>query len=226
MLAIIPAKKNSKRLPNKNIKLLGGKPLIAHTIEAAIKSKQITRVIVSTDCPKIAKISKKYGAEVPFLRPKRLTTDQSGKLEVCKHVINFLVNKEGINITSFIVLQPTSPLRLVKDINEAIKIFRKKKADSVVSFCKAKPLEWHRYFKKDGSFYSAYKKNRISNPSNINNYLLNGSIYIFRTSFMNKNITYNNKSFSYVMPKERSVDIDDIDDLKNARFLISKKIKK
>ena len=228
MLAIIPAKKKSKRLPNKNIKLLGGKPLIAHTIEAAIKSKQITRVIVSTDCPKIAKISKKYGAEVPFLRPKRLTTDQSGKLEVCKHVINFLVNKEGINITSFIVLQPTSPLRLVKDINEAIKIFRNKKADSVVSFCKAKPLEWHKYLRKDGSFYSALKKDyiTINKPSNVNNYLVNGSIYIYQTSFMNKNIKYNKKSFSYVMPRERSVDIDDIEDLKNARSLIYKKFKK
>ena len=226
MLAIIPAKKISKRLPNKNTKLLGGKPLIAHTIEAAIKSKQITRVIVTTDCPKIAKISKKYGAEVPFLRPKRLTTNQSGKLEVCKHVINFLVKKEGINISSFVVLQPTSPLRLVKDINEAIKIFKKRKADSVVSFCKTKPLEWHRYFRKDGSFYSNKKKNTISNPSNKTNYLVNGSIYIFRTSFINKNITYNKKSFSYVMPRERSIDIDDIDDLENARYLISKKFKK
>ena len=226
MLAIIPAKKISKRLPNKNTKLLGGKPLIAHTIEVAIKSKQITRVIVTTDCPKIAKISKKYGAEVPFLRPKRLTTNQSGKLEVCKHVINFLVKKEGINISSFIVLQPTSPLRLAKDINEAIKIFKKKKADSVISFCKAKPLEWHRYFREDGSFYSNKKKNTISNLSNKKNYLVNGSIYIFRTSFVNKNIAYNKKSFSYVMPSERSVDIDDIDDLKNARYLISKKFKK
>ena len=111
MLAIIPAKKRSKRLPNKNIKLLLGKPLIAYTIETAIKSKQITRVIVSTDCPKIAKISKKYGAEVPFLRPKEQSTDRSGKFEICKHVINFLVQNEGIKISSFIYLQPTSPLR-------------------------------------------------------------------------------------------------------------------
>ena len=87
MLAIIPAKKRSKRLPNKNIKLLLGKPLIAYTIAEAQKSKYINRVIVTTDCSKIAKISKKYGAEVPFLRPKKLTTDHSGKLEVCKHVI-------------------------------------------------------------------------------------------------------------------------------------------
>ena len=158
MLAIIPAKKKSKRLPNKNIKLLGGKPLIAHTIETAIKSKQITRVIVTTDCSKIANIAKKYGAEVPFLRPKNLTTNKSGKLEVCKHVIDFITKKEGISIPSFVVLQPTSPLRLVQDIDEAIKIFRKKKADSVVSFCKAKPLEWHRYFRKDGSFYSIKRK--------------------------------------------------------------------
>ena len=123
-------------------------------------------------------------------------------------------------------MQPTSPLRLVQDIDEAIKIFRKKKADSVISFCKAKPLEWHRYFRKDGSFYSTKGKNTISNPSNKSNYLINGSIYIFRTNFMNKNSIYNKKSFSYVMPRERSVDIDDIDDLENARYLISKKFEK
>lgn len=226
MLAIIPAKKQSKRLPNKNIKLLAGKPLIAYTIETALKSKLISRVIVTTDCSKIAKISKKYGAEVPFLRPKKLTTQKSGKLEVCKHVVNFLSKKEGANIFSFIVLQPTSPLRLTKDIDKAIKIFRKNKADSVVSFCKAKPLEWHRYIRNDGSFHAIRRKNSINNPANKINYLMNGSIYIFRTSFMNKNTTYNKKSFSYIMPRERSIDIDDIDDFESAKYLISKKIKK
>jgi len=226
MLAIIPAKKQSKRLPNKNIKLLAGKPLIAYTIETALKSKLISRVIVTTDCSKIAKISKKYGAEVPFLRPKKLTTQKSGKLEVCKHVVNFLSKKEGANIFSFIVLQPTSPLRLTKDIDKAIKIFRKNKADSVVSFCKAKSLEWHRYIRNDGSFHTIRRKNSINNPANKINYLMNGSIYIFRTSFMNKNTTYNKKSFSYIMPRERSIDIDDIDDFESAKYLISKKIKK
>jgi len=226
MLAIIPAKKKSKRLPNKNIKLLAGKPLIAYTIETALKSKLISRVIVTTDCPIIAKISKKYGAEVPFLRPKKLTTQKSGKLEVCKHVINFLSKKEGSNIFSFIVLQPTSPLRLTADIDKAIKIFRKNKADSVVSFCKAKPLEWHRYIRNNGSFYTIKRKNSINNLTKKINYLVNGSIYIFRTSFMKKNMKYNKRSFSYIMPRERSVDIDDIDDFESAKYLISKKIKK
>ena len=233
MLAIIPARKNSKRLPNKNIKLLLGKPLIAYTIEAALKSKKITRIIVSTDCPKIAKISKKYGAEVPFLRPKEISTDRSGKFEVCQHTINFLAKEEGINISSFIFLQPTSPLRLVKDIDEAIKIFKKKKADSVVSFCRAKSSLWYYSLRKDGVFYTKLKKVSESNQTNINNYLLNGCIFVLRTSFMNKNRSnfmnmgnaYNKKSFSYVMPKERSVDIDDINDFENAKYLIFNKLK-
>ena len=226
MLAIIPAKKNSKRLPNKNIKLLGGKPLIAHTIETAIKSKLVSRVLVSTDCPKIAKISKKYGAEVPFLRPKKLTIDKSGKFEVCKHVVDFLTIKEKIDISAFVVLQPTSPLRSVKDIDKAIKIFKKNNADSVVSLCKTKPLQWHCYIKKNGSFYSAIKKNIKNKSLTKNSYLLNGSIYVFRTSFINKKKNYNRKSFSYVMPMERSIDIDDIEDLKIAEALIYKKLKK
>ncbi len=230
MLAIIPAKKRSKRLPNKNIKLLLGKPLIAYTIETAIKSKQITRVIVSTDCQKIANISKKYGAEAPFLRPKEQFTDRSGKFEICKHVINFLAQKEGIKISSFIYLQPTSPLRLIKDIDDAIKIFRKKKADSVVSFCKEKPPYWYHSLRKDGSFYTKLKKINKNALRNINNYLLNGCIYVFKTSFMYKNkrdfiskgIASNKRSFSYIMPKKRSVDIDDINDFENVRYLISK----
>ena len=158
MLAIIPAKKRSKRLPNKNIKLLLGKPLIAYTIETAIKSKQITRVIVSTDCPKIAKISKKYGAEVPFLRPKEQSTDRSGKFEICKHAINFLAQKEGIKISSFIYLQPTSPLRLVKDIDDAIKIFRKKKSRFRRFILQRKTSLLVPFFKKRWQFLYKTKK--------------------------------------------------------------------
>ena len=120
MIAIIPAKKKSKRLPGKNIKLLFGKPLIAYAIKASLKAKGITRTIVSTDCAKIAKISKKYGAEIPFLRPKSLAADSVEKFDVCKHAINFLEKKEKKKIESVIVLQPTSPLTSPEDIDKAI----------------------------------------------------------------------------------------------------------
>jgi len=223
MLAIIPAKKRSKRLKNKNIKLLAGKPLISHTIEAAKKSKKITRIIVSTDCPKIAEIAKEYGAEVPFLRPKKLANDKTdnpaGLIKVCKQVINFILKKENNNISSFIILQPTSPLRLTKDIDKAVEFFIRKKADAVFSFSKAKPLNWHFHLNRNGNFIQVKKGSKIS----INNYLLNGAIFIYKTNFINKKINYNKKCFPFLMSKKRSIDIDNIDDFKYAEYLISKK---
>ena len=128
MLAIIPAKKKSKRLPNKNIKLFNGKPLIWYSISEAKKSKKITNILVSTDCPKIAKISKKFGANVPFLRQKKFCKSDSTLLDVCKHVLNYIEIKNNKKFSSVIVLKPTSPLRVHKDIDNAIEIFKKKKS--------------------------------------------------------------------------------------------------
>jgi len=230
MLAIIPAKKKSKRLPNKNIKKINGKPLIAYTIEVAKKSKKISRIIVSTDCPRIARISRKYGAEVPFIRPKKFSSDKAdsheGVIDVCRHVVNFLKDKEGINIRSFIVLQPTSPLKLSKDIDSAISIFKRKKADSVSSFCEAKPKDWYFNLNKDGSLKQSVKKNIKNNKKNKSTYLLNGAIFICKTNFVKKGFGFTRKCFAYLMPKSRSVDIDVIDDFKYAEYLISRNNKK
>ena len=222
MLAIIPAKKNSKRLPNKNIKLLNGKPLIAYTIQAAKKSKVIDRIIVSTDCPKIASISRKYGAEVPFYRPKKLTGNKIGKVEVCRHVIKLLNKKEAIKYENIIVLQPTSPLRIARDIDESFKIFKKKKANSVISFSQTKPMQWYYELKQSGKFKTIKKNYKISKKSKIN-FVLNGAIYIFKTNFILKYKNYKSNSYYYIMPKKRSVDIDDIYDFKYAEYIISEK---
>jgi len=224
MLAIIPAKKKSKRLENKNTKILGKKPLIAYTIEAALKSDKIKRVIVSTDCEKTARIAKKYGAEVPFIRPKKLASEKITALDVCKHAINFLLKNQKVKIPSFIVLQPTSPLRLVKDIDKAIEIFYKNNANSVISLTKAKPLGWHRYLRRSGTIFSIFSNDKKNKKSKKNNYIINGAIYIYKTTFINKNI-YNScdkKSFPYIMPKKRSVDIDSIDDFNYAKHLLFK----
>ena len=224
MLAIIPAKKHSNRIPNKNIKLLNSKPLLFYSIRAALKSKFLTRVIVSTDCPKIALISKKFGAEVPFLRPKKLTNDSSSMKDICRHALIFLEKKEKITFNDIVGLQPTSPLRSDKDIDLAIELFIKKKAECVMSFNKTKPLEWHKYIKKNNNFYSLIKKNKIKE-----NFILNGAIYIYSRSYLfsNKDYTINSKkSFAYVMPRERSVDIDEHMDFDLAETLIKKKYSK
>ena len=120
ILAVIPARGGSKGLKNKNIKNLCGHPLIAWTIKKAKQSKYIQKVIVSTDSKKVSEISKKYGASVPFFRPKKYATDKASDFVVLKHALDFFKNK-GENFDYVIMLQPTSPLRGLKDINNSIK---------------------------------------------------------------------------------------------------------
>lgn len=107
--------------------MFNGKPLIWYSISEAKKSKKISNILVSTDCPKIAKISKKFGANVPFLRQKKFCKSELTLLDVCKHVLNSIESKNNKKFSSVIVLQPTSPLRVHKDIDNAIEIFKKKK---------------------------------------------------------------------------------------------------
>jgi len=218
MLAIIPVKKNSYRLPNKNIKKFGNYPLFVHTIKMALKSKAISRVIVSTDSIKIKNIAIKNGAEVPFLRPKKLTKEKITTWEVSKDIIENLQIKENKIYNSFIYLQPTSPLRTDIDINKAIRIFKNKKANVVVSVTESKPNFWFKGITKNGAI--------INNKLNkMKNYILNGAIYIFKTSYIYKSNSnsYDKKTFAYIMPNERSIDIDTELDFKTAEFVYKKK---
>ena len=135
ILAVIPARGGSKGIKNKNIKSLCGHPLIAWTIMKAKRSKFIEKVVVSTDSKKIAYISKKYGASVPFIRPKKYATDKANDFIVLKHAINFFTTK-GEKFDYIIMLQPTSPLRELKDINNSINKVLKKNIDALVSVSK------------------------------------------------------------------------------------------
>ncbi|MBQ48900.1 MAG: acylneuraminate cytidylyltransferase, partial [Zetaproteobacteria bacterium] len=121
VVGVIPARGGSKGLPNKNILCLGGKPLIAWTIEAALSSKHIDKVIVTTDSPDIASISESYGADIPFVRPANLATDSSKTIDVLKHSILEM----GSDYGTIVLLQPTSPFRSFKHIDEAMSLFRK-----------------------------------------------------------------------------------------------------
>ena len=219
IIAIIPAKKNSTRLNNKNLKNIASKKLIWFSINAALKSKYISRVIVSTDCKKIKSYSEKSGADVPFIRPKKLCSDKTQMLDILRHA-----NKEIINsiskIDAFIILQPTSPLRDYKDIDSAIKFFYKKKADYVTSFSEAMPRDW--YFKIGSNKKINYKI--INKGKNHNtNYLLNGAIYIYNYKLLKKNFSKKTKCYSFLMPREKSIDIDFKIDFEIANFLLNKK---
>jgi N-acylneuraminate cytidylyltransferase/CMP-N,N'-diacetyllegionaminic acid synthase len=223
MLAIIPARGGSKGLPGKNIKDLKGKPLIAYTIEAALASKYITRVIISTDDNEIAKIAVGYGAESPFIRPVELATDTARSIDVYKYTLGRMEQEHGDIINDFIVLQPTSPLRTTDDIDKAIELFRKKNADSVVSYCaEHHPIIWHKYIDKEGRFENIFETGINNRQDERISYYPNGAIYIFRRNMINNEQYYTDNSYAYLMDRKRSVDIDTIDDFEYVNFLIER----
>ncbi len=130
-IAIIPARKNSKRIKNKNIKSFFGKPVISYAIKCAIKSKLFNKIIVSTDSQKILKIAKKFGADVPFLRPKKLSSDKAITIDVIKHSIKWL-NKKNIKPNYICCIYPATPLLQHKDLKKSYSIIKKK--NTILSF--------------------------------------------------------------------------------------------
>jgi len=224
IIAIIPARGGSKRLPVKNIKKLLGKPLIAWTIEQAKKSKYIDRLIVSTDDKKIAEISKKYGAEI-VKRPKKLATDKAKTIDAVSHLLEIL-EKEKYIPEIVVLLQPTSPLRTEKDIDETIKLFLRKKVESVVSVCEVEhPPYW--YFKINSRGFlepfikSQYLYKRHQDVPKV--YRVNGAVYIAnpKTLYKYKSF-YCKKTLPYLMSSERSIDIDNEIDFKLAELILKK----
>jgi len=224
ILTIIPARAGSKGIKNKNIKIINGKPLIYWTIREAKKAK-LKKIIVSTDSKKIANISKKYGAEVPFLRPKKISQDSTKMIDVLKHALNFF-SKSKFFFKYIMILQPTSPLRSHYDINKSIELFNKfKKATSLVSLVSVEDNHPSRmyYLKK---FY--LNKNPLSEKKtgtirqNLKKmYLRNGAIYIVDVKNLSRSLL-GKKPIGYIMPDERSVNIDRYFDFKIAEYLLKK----
>ena len=209
MIAIITARGGSKGLPRKNVLSFRGMPLIAHTIEAAKISSVIGRVVVSTDDDEIAQVAREYGAEVPFMRPSELATDGASSRDVILHALDFLEKRDGA-IDSFCLLQPTSPLRVAKDIDGAFSVFTEKDADSVLSVSPYDhPVQWAVEVRDDGGL-SPREATAASRRQNLVEYCRpNGAIYMFKTSFFKNSTEYFSvDSYGYMMASERSVDID------------------
>jgi len=210
ILAYIPARAGSTRIKNKNIRNFLGKPLIAYTIEMALDCEFVDRVIVDTDSPKIARIAKKYGAEVPFLRPKKFATAKAQVIDSILNVLNRLKKDEGYNPDYLLLLQPTSPLREKKDIEDCIKLMKKGGADSVVTVSPTHPRLF--YFSKQGYLQLANKV-AVKN-SNVQAwpeaYLLNGCIvYLTKIkTILQEKTVLPKKTKAIVCPKWRSVDVD------------------
>ncbi len=224
ILGLIPARVGSKGLPGKNIKLLSGKPLIAWTIEHALKSKYLDRIVVSTDDKEIAEVSRKYGAEIPFIRPKELAEDNAKGIDVVLHAIDwFRKNDNRKQYDLLMLLQPTSPLRKSEDIDKAIELLFLKEAKAIVSICEVDhhPL-WANTLPEDGCMKDFIRKetmnkNRQELPVY---YRLNGAIYLAYCNYVKQYKSFMGKdTFAYKMPKERSIDIDDKIDFKLAEIL-------
>ena len=212
ILAVITARGGSKTIPKKNIVNVGGKPLIAWTIEVALKSRLLDRVIVSTDDQEIAEISKKWGADVPFIRPTILAKDDTPHIPVLIHSVKWLEAKEKIIPDSIMLLQPTLPFRKTEDIDNAINLLYKKKADSVVSVCRAFNHPYLvKYVLSDGKLKDFIKppEGYLSKQNLPKVYVLNGAVYIVKRDILiNKKTFYTNNTYAYIMPQERSLDID------------------
>lgn len=224
-LAIIPARSGSKGLKDKNIKNLNGKPLIAHTIEAANQSGVFNDIVVSTDSEEYANISIDHGATVPFLRPAEMASDSSSSIDTIIYTINQL-KKGNISYDYFVLLQPTSPLRDAKDIKNAINLLFERKALSLVSVCKTEhsPLIMNTLNKSlamDNFLSNEFNKRRQELPEY---YRVNGAIYLSEVKhFLQCKNFYNKGSFAYVMDQKNSIDIDSEIDFELAKILMKYK---
>ena len=226
ILGLITARGGSKGIPQKNTVELAGKPLISYSIETAINSGMLEKVVVSTDDDEIANISRQYGAYVPFLRPSKFAQDKSPHIDSLVHAITWFNDNEKWQPDYIMLLQPTSPLRLEKDITNAIDLCIKKNADSVISVNK---VNEHPYFMKKinrkGVLLDFIKKPNGYLPRQTLSpvYYENGAIYLVRTKIITKKrIFYTNRTYAYIMPLERSLDINTSWDLSLAELILTK----
>ena len=223
ILAVIPARGGSKRLPNKNILDLAEKPLIAWSIEAGLHSKYIDRVVVSSDSDDILDIAKNIGTDI-IKRPNELASDTATSFDAIKHAINNTIE----TFDYVILLQPTSPLRNNCHIDEAFELLIKTNATAIISVVEMdhSPL-WSNTLPKDSSMVS-FLKNEVLNKRSqdlVKYYRLNGAIYICKSEKLLKEKSFFLKEniYAYKMDRESSIDIDDGFDFSIAEFLISRK---
>jgi len=229
ILAVIPARGGSKGVPRKNIRTLGDKPLIAWAIDVALAVKPLLhRVIVSTDDQEIAGAAQAYGAEVPFMRPADLAADRSPMIPVLKHAIQFVEEQDQTRLDWVLLLQPTAPFRLAEDLKNVIELAAQGGCDSVISVVQVfsthpilmKKIEDNRLLpfcieEKEGTRRQDYQ------PAA---YMRNGAIYLTRRdNVMEKSSIWGGHIRPYVMPEERSVNVDSEMDFMLAEFMVQKR---
>ena len=225
ILAVITARGGSTTLPRKNILPFCDKPLIAYTIEAALAARMapIDRIVVSTDDAEIAEISRNFGAEVPFMRPPELARSDTPSLPVVQHVVDF-VEKEGLRYDWILLLQPTSPLRRGEDIAAALDLIKQQGTTAIVSVTNANTSHPRKLRLIDGGVLRPFQDGGFQpvrrQDFGVDVYKTNGAIYLVRRDvLMQEGSFYGSWPRPFVMPPERSIDIDTRLDFEIAEFL-------
>lgn len=217
ILGVIPARGGSKGVPGKNIRPILGKPLIAYTIETALKSEMVTDVVVTTDSEEIQKIALEFGALCPFLRPDELATDTALAVPTIQHAVGEMEARKDVKYDYIIMLQPTSPLKTAEDLDGALNKLMNEKADGIISVVDVDnnhPMKMKKFLGDDARSGQLvdYEKPPYENCPRQHLppvYIVNGAFYATkRDVFMNDNTFQGEHCIGYIMSPERSVNID------------------
>ena len=227
-IAVIPARSGSKGLPDKNIRLVNGKPLLAYTVEAALDSGCFDVVHVSTDSEMYADIARTYGADVPFLRSAELASDTANTWDAVREVLKRYAEM-GKTFETVMLMQPTTPLRTGEDVKAAYKLMNEKKAKSVIAVCEVdhSPL-WCDMIPEDGNMKGFGRKDLawVTRQELKPFYRVNGAIYLLSVSdntITDDDDIYENDCYALFMDRNKSIDVDCEDDLDLVEFMLARR---
>ncbi len=226
VLAVIPARGGSKGVPRKNIRPLAGKPLIAYSILAAQAAQRVDRLLVSTDDEEIASVAREWGADVPFLRPPELSDDRAAQIDVVIHALQQAEALDGCRYSHVILLQPTAPLRTAEEIDASLQMLLETGCDAVVSYTPVESAHPFYMVTLDGD----RPRPLLDVPADLTArqqypavYRRNGAIYATRREVILARSFYGEDVRAYIMPPERSINIDSLFDFDLAEFLLSRR---
>ena len=227
-LCTICARGGSKGVPNKNIRPIGGKPLIVHSVLQAQSSGLFEAIAVSSDSPEILDISKKFGVDYSIFRPQELATDSAPKLPAIQHCVNEVERISGENFDVIVDLDVTSPLRLTKDIEGAVRLLEEKNVSNVITGCPARRSPYFNLVERDEDDYVRLSKppeqiitRRQDTPECFD---MNASIYVWkREGLIGSESIFNADTLLFVMPEERSIDVDHEWEFEYVEFLFNKR---
>ncbi len=228
ILAIIPARGGSKSIPRKNIRSFAGHPLIAYSIVAALAAETITRVMVSTDDPEIAEISRQYGAETPFLRPAEISQDQTPDLPVFQHALNWLAAEEDYHPQIVVQLRPTSPFRRVQHIDQAVyQLLEKPQADSIRTVCMPFQNPFKMWKIHSDGFMRPLLETKFTEPYNMPRQALPEVFWqtgyvdaAWADTLLQKNSMTGERILPLIIATDEWIDIDSPDDWRRAERLL------